>query len=345
MLSVLALLAAISCQKDNTDPSSPIGRQWYIDFGDGALNLYAFGEDLKVELSGVTGKALKSKTLYYNDDDAYDITDITKETGSDGRTVWLITSKGRTGSSPRTDRITDVTAKSAKWWYDEEVYYTMKPVRIKLEYRYVPRSANNLGLGVHWGVFDAGVTYDLNGNILVEPTANQVFNFYLDKDKYLEVYSGGAYYSWGETAAKSSYTTSTYQYADRPAVLPLEQDVAHKLYGGKWRMPTKAEYEEMLSQTSAWSCYSSNYSNKTVKYIEACGKKEGFDWKEIQFDFMGYKNGASKVGESGEGWFWTSTPASEGKAYALHVTENGPEIVEADCYLGLNVRPVWDPEM
>lgn len=77
----------------------------------------------------------------------------------------------------------------------------------------------------------------------------------------------GNYYAWGETTPKSSYTESNYKYyssagytkytywtencsgtPDKKSTLDLSDDAARQNWGGSWRMPTKAEAEELISK-------------------------------------------------------------------------------------------------
>lgn len=72
----------------------------------------------------------------------------------------------------------------------------------------------------------------------------------------------GLYFAWGETVGFSAdqvedgeRSFSSSEYSSGPAAsistdLTLEQDAAHVHMGGKWRMPTKAEFEELFSNTT-----------------------------------------------------------------------------------------------
>ena len=74
----------------------------------------------------------------------------------------------------------------------------------------------------------------------------------------------GGYYAWGEIEEKSSYgwhnykwgderimtkycTDSSYGTVDNKTVLDPEDDVAHVKFGGRWRMPTEPELEELVN--------------------------------------------------------------------------------------------------
>lgn len=94
----------------------------------------------------------------------------------------------------------------------------------------------------------------------------------------------GGYYAWGEMSEKSEYGYATYKYwkdgcyiddeyyrsgftkyvsdshsgfggfTDGKTVLDLVDDVAHVKWGGSWRMPTHAEFKELVSNcTSKWT--------------------------------------------------------------------------------------------
>ena len=79
----------------------------------------------------------------------------------------------------------------------------------------------------------------------------------------------GCYYAWGETRTKSDYTWESYQWSngsssnlskyntdssfgtvDNKTCLDMLDDVAHLKWGGSWRIPTDAEWEELLNLCS-----------------------------------------------------------------------------------------------
>ena len=71
----------------------------------------------------------------------------------------------------------------------------------------------------------------------------------------------GDYFAWGENSPKSEYNWSTYQYfigrtltkytgSDGLTTLLPEDDAATANWGADWRMPTKEEWQELLSNTN-----------------------------------------------------------------------------------------------
>lgn len=55
----------------------------------------------------------------------------------------------------------------------------------------------------------------------------------------------GDEFAWGETTTKNSYTQGNYSFDENPAVLEPEDDAATVNWGGEWRMPSKAQCEEL----------------------------------------------------------------------------------------------------
>ena len=111
----------------------------------------------------------------------------------------------------------------------------------------------------------------------------------------------GGYYAWGETEEKDNYGWSTYKYCngsydtmtkyckvssygtvDNKTVLEPEDDVAHVKWGGSWRMPTKAELDELLNNcTWEWTTlngvngYRITGSNGSCIFLPAAGWRDG----------------------------------------------------------------------
>ena len=101
----------------------------------------------------------------------------------------------------------------------------------------------DLGLSVKWGSFNLGAS---------NPEES------------------GRYFAWGETEQKKDYSWDTYKwckydgwtltkycpnpsygfngFSDTKTVLDPEDDAAHVNLGGKWRIPTEEEYQELLAK-------------------------------------------------------------------------------------------------
>ena len=82
----------------------------------------------------------------------------------------------------------------------------------------------------------------------------------------------GLYFAWGETVGytteqvengERSFDSSSYTASAISADLTLEEDAAHSYMGGKWRMPTDDEFQELIENTT--STWVSNYMGKGIK--------------------------------------------------------------------------------
>lgn len=109
----------------------------------------------------------------------------------------------------------------------------------------------------------------------------------------------GNYYAWGETTTKSTYTESNYVYSDNPTTLPLDKDAARANWGGSWRMPTKAEQDELRSNCT-WTWTTMN----GVNGYKVTSKTNG---KSIFLPAAGsrYYSGLNDDGSSG--YYWSSS--------------------------------------
>lgn len=56
----------------------------------------------------------------------------------------------------------------------------------------------------------------------------------------------GNYYAWGETSPKQTYTKNNYNAPPTGPVIGTQYDAARVVLGEPWRMPTEAEWRELL---------------------------------------------------------------------------------------------------
>jgi len=125
----------------------------------------------------------------------------------------------------------------------------------------------------------------------------------------------GDYFAWGETQPKDTYNWSTYQYFngsngtltkycndasygyngftdDLTTLLP-EDDAATANWGGDWRMPTEAEWQELLDNTTVtWTQQNGvngrlfTASNGNSLFLPAAGSR--WDGELYDVGFYGY---------------------------------------------------------
>ena len=162
----------------------------------------------------------------------------------------------------------------------------------------------------------------------------------------------GDYLAWGETQTKSTYDWSTYKWCngsydtqtkyctnssygtvDNKTVLDKEDDAAAVNWGGKWRMPTKAEQDELRQQcTWIWT------SKGGVNGYQVLGP----NGKSIFLPAAGYRSDSSLGRVGSYGYYWSSSlnTVSPKLAYGLYFDSDIVDWYYDLRYLGFSVRPV-----
>ena len=173
----------------------------------------------------------------------------------------------------------------------------------------VPDGAVDMGTSVYWATADL---YDPNSTAAT---------------KY--------YFAWGETASKSSYDKTNYVFYSGGSVdytkglssgrLAIGKDAANKIKGGNWRIPTRAEYNELRNACTIVE----KYENR--RYVTVFTSKTTSKSITLYRD-LGYYDGSSLVEESlhtlnyllSTTANWGSTPTSEtfdgwAQGYGWHI--------------------------
>ena len=154
----------------------------------------------------------------------------------------------------------------------------------------------------------------------------------------------GDYYAWGETATKSEYSWDTYSMGDGTAfskytgsdytTLQSEDDVASKLWGGSWRIPTDEEWQALREQfTWLWTTQNEvngrlvTAANGNSIFLPAAGGRDGTSL--FSAGSVGYYC-SSSLYEVYPHYSW-SAEFSSGSVYRYYLSR----------YCGLSVRPVF----
>ena len=151
----------------------------------------------------------------------------------------------------------------------------------------------------------------------------------------------GNYYAWGETTTKSNYssgTSSTYGKYMSDIGGNASYDVARKQWGSTWRLPTKAEFDELLDEdncTWEWTTQSAVNGYKVTSKING---------ESIFLPAAGSRDATWLSEDGSRGEFWSSTPneSSTYSAYRLYFEswKHGTGTSYRDS--GLSVRPVCE---
>lgn len=161
----------------------------------------------------------------------------------------------------------------------------------------------------------------------------------------------GDYFAWGETSTKETYDWSTYfdtndggstftKYNNEggKGVLDPEDDAAHVNWGGSWRMPTKAEWQELLVNCT-WTWTTQNGING----YKVTSKKAGYTDKFIFLPAAGYRNVSGLRTVGSYGYYWSSSLSEYDSSIAWYSLFNSG-FAGLDGYrnrgYGRSVRPV-----
>ena len=166
----------------------------------------------------------------------------------------------------------------------------------------------------------------------------------------------GFFSAWGVTEPKERYNRDTYSwndgtwldmtkycydsryghngFEDGKRCLDPEDDAAHALLGGSWRMPSAAEMDELVQ-----SCFWSYVSVNGVYGYKATGP----NGNSVFFPFAGWMNDNVHVDIGAAGYYWTNF-LDLNKAYSGFYLSlvYGKVMMTTDYrYLGYPIRPVY----
>ena len=150
----------------------------------------------------------------------------------------------------------------------------------------------------------------------------------------------GNYYAWGETSTKSSYTSDnskTFGKQMNDIKGNSQYDAARANWGSTWRLPTKAELEE-LENKCTWTWTTQN----GVKGYKVTGP----NGNSIFLPAAGSRYGSSPNNAGERGYYWSSAPFESNSDYAYSLCfHSGFQYVNwLNRYSVLSVRPVLDEE-
>ena len=161
----------------------------------------------------------------------------------------------------------------------------------------------------------------------------------------------GNYYAWGETDIKSTYSWSTYLDGNITGsddcgtdkdllkgvtdIAGTEYDVVYVNWGGKWRMPTKAQQDELRG--GCYWVWTEDYNNSGVKGYIVYKAKDSSDKgvyvysggtpsasyslsdAHIFLPAAGRRYSVNLIGAGSDGYYWSSAPDTDYPSYAWDV--------------------------
>ncbi len=166
----------------------------------------------------------------------------------------------------------------------------------------------------------------------------------------------GDYFAWGETMPKDTYDWTSYKwcngssntltkyctdasygnngFTDNKTVLDMEDDAARANWGGDWRMPTKADFDELKANTTnEWTTVNGVYGRKFTStsngnsiFLPAAGLRQN---DELYYD-----------GLNGDYWSSSLEESSPHDAWDLDFYSGGVFVYGYYRGPGRSVRPV-----
>ena len=159
----------------------------------------------------------------------------------------------------------------------------------------------------------------------------------------------GLYFAWGETTGYTaeqvtsgvrSFSKSVYNSGPAASIsanLTLEQDAAHINLGGNWRMPTEAEFQELLDNCSV--VWTDDYNGTGVKGRVFNSNVNG---NSMFLPAAGVCNGSSVKGVGSNGIYWSASWYSSSKARTLFFHSGGQYTSDGGRIYGYPVRAVCE---
>ena len=159
----------------------------------------------------------------------------------------------------------------------------------------------------------------------------------------------GLYFAWGETTGYTGEQVTSGvrefnedEYNAGPAAsietdLTLEQDAAHAYMGGKWRMPTKAEFQELLDKCNG--VWTNNYNGTGVK---GCVFTSKLNENSVFFPAVGSCSNLSVDGVGSNSYYWSASWRSDANAWPLYFNSGRQVLFTNTRYYGFSVRGVCE---
>ena len=176
----------------------------------------------------------------------------------------------------------------------------------------------------------------------------------------------GTYYAWGETTPKSEYSWDTYKWCegydgsvqnrhltkynpdsgygkvDGKSTLEIGDDAAHQTLSGKWRMPTKAEFQELVDNCKwKWGKVDGVYGYLVTSKIPGRTKNSIF----LPATGIRYGSESLNAGESSCYWSSTEDESEPNRAYYLDIAKKSHGADAFYRFYGYPIRAVWDDSL
>ena len=143
----------------------------------------------------------------------------------------------------------------------------------------------------------------------------------------------GDYFAWGDVVSKEIYGYGCdAEFMKNDISAEVQYDAARANWGGKWRMPTKSEFEELEEKCKfVWTILNGINGYKVI----------GPNGNSIFLPASGFRFKSSKGCDNQNGYYWSSTP-HEWESYYFFFYKGLYKVSDKSRNLGLSVRPVLE---
>ena len=155
----------------------------------------------------------------------------------------------------------------------------------------------------------------------------------------------GLYFAWGETTGYTAeqvtsgvrvFNSVSYTASAISTNLKPEQDAAHVNLGGNWRMPTRAEYKELIDNCNgAWT---DDYNGTGIEGQIFTGP----NGKSVFFPAAGYCGNSGMNDVDWDGYYWSASWDSSSYAELCCLSFGSPGLFRNNRYYGYSVRAVCE---
>lgn len=158
----------------------------------------------------------------------------------------------------------------------------------------------------------------------------------------------GWYYAWGDTLEREVCMKYSYLYYDRQwddymdigqNISGTDYDVAYRLLGKGWRIPTREEMQELIEKCSwTWIVYNGVVEGYRIK---------GPNGNKIFLPASGFKKGKRVSGQGLKAVYWIGTKRQENHNMANCLYFYSGDVYWCSsnaCFYGCSVRPVFDSQ-
>ena len=199
----------------------------------------------------------------------------------------------------------------------------------------------DLGLSVKWATCNIGAETETEGGVFfqwgdISGVSGSLVGKYSDEN-----YTWASYtHCNGSNTTLTKYNNDT-SYGENPdniTTLETVDDAATQIMGGDWRMPTKAEFDELLSgTTNEWFA---DYNGTGVSGRKFTSKTDTSKYIFIPAAGSCYNDSVIRVGNNGNVWTSSLNTYDPRNAWYLSSYSGGNNKYNSDRCFGFSVRGV-----